>query len=123
MKEQHDFEISFFEGILKRNPRYVEVIEILGSLYTKKGMIDEGLRMDRKLVRLQPNNPTAHYNLGCSLALKSRQADAIRSLQKAVELGYNDSEWMQEDPDLASLHQHPQFQKLLQMLKKQSKQS
>ncbi len=123
MKEQHDFEIRFYEGILKHNPRYIDVIEILGGIYTKKGLIDDGLRMDRKLVRLQPDNPTAHYNLGCSLALKSRQADALRSLQKAVELGYSDSEWMREDPDLASLQQHPQFQKILQALKQRSDRS
>ena len=47
--------------------------------------------MDRKFVRLAPINPTAHYNLACSLALKKRKADAVRALPRsAVELGYRD---------------------------------
>lgn len=116
----HEFEIGFFESVLKNDPRYTEVIEILGGLYTKHGRIADGLRMDRKLVRLLPTNATAHYNLACSLALAKRKADALRSLKQAVELGYRDFDWMQQDPDLESLKRHPDFIALLQQLKPQS---
>lgn len=116
----HEFEIGFFESVLKNDPRYTEVIEILGGLYTKHGRIADGLRMDRKLVRLLPTNATAHYNLACSLALVKRKADALRSLKQAVELGYRDFDWMQQDPDLESLKRHPDFIALLEQLKPQS---
>ena len=115
-----EFEIQFFESVLKRDARYTEVIEILGGLYTKQGRINDGLRMDRKLVRLLPANPTAHYNLACSLALVKRKADALRSLRQAVELGYRDFDWMQQDPDLDGLKNHPDFRALLDQLKPQS---
>ena len=108
-KPDHQFEIKFFEGILKHNPDYPEVIELLGGLYTKEGRVDEGLRMDRKMVRLAPDNPIAHYNLACSLALKRRKADAVRALRRAVEFGYTDLKWLREDPDLASLRSYPAF--------------
>ncbi len=109
---RHAFEIQFFESILRRNPRDSDVIEILGGLYTKEGRVDEGLRMDRKLVRLKPDNATAHYNLACSLALKKRRAEAMRSLERAVELGYKDLDWMLQDPDLDALKKHPAFRAL-----------
>jgi len=109
---RHAFEIQFFESILKKNPSDSDVIEILGGLYTKEGRIDEGLRMDRKLVRLKPDNATAHYNLACSLALKKRRAEAMRALERAVELGYKDVDWMLQDPDLDSLKRHPAFKAL-----------
>ncbi|HYD84655.1 MAG TPA: hypothetical protein VEA63_11395 [Opitutus sp.] len=115
-----EFEIKFFESVLKRDARYTEVIEILGGLYTKQGRIADGLRMDRKLVRLLPANPTAHYNLACSLALVKRKSDALRSLRQAVELGYRDFDWMQQDPDLEGLKNHPEFRALLDQLKPQS---
>lgn len=117
IKSDYEFEMNFFEGVLSRDPKNIEVIEILGGLYTKKGRIDDGLRMDRKLVRLQPSNPHAHYNLGCSLALKRRKADAIRALTKAVELGYDDYEWMRDDPDLSGLQSNPRFVELLEKIK------
>jgi tetratricopeptide (TPR) repeat protein len=116
----HEFEMGFFESVLKRDPRYTDVIEILGGLYTKHGRVADGLRMDRKLVRLLPRNATAHYNLACSLALMKRKADALKSLRQAVELGYRDFDWMQQDPDLEGLKHDPGFQALLHQLKPQS---
>jgi tetratricopeptide (TPR) repeat protein len=119
-KEDPAFEISFYESILRRDSRYTEVIELLGGLYTKTGRIADGLKMDRKLVRLLPKNATAHYNLACSLALCKRKTDAVKSLQRAVDLGYDDLDWMTQDPDLDVLKDLPTFQKLMEQLKPQS---
>jgi len=111
------FETSFFESVLRRDRSYTDVIEILGGLYTKQGRIADGLKMDRRLVRLQPKNSTAHYNLACSLALMKRKPDALRELKLAVDLGYNDYAWMAKDPDLIALREHPEFQRLLSLIK------
>jgi Flp pilus assembly protein TadD len=116
-KSDPEFEIRFFESVHRRDPPYTDVVEILGGLYTKTGRIADGLRMDRKLVRLEPANATAHYNLACSLALTKRKAAAIRELEQAISLGYNDADWMQQDPDLEELKKSPAFQKLLGKLK------
>ena len=86
-KEDPAFDIGFYESILRREPRYSDVIEILGGLYTKVGRIADGLRMDRRLVKLEPKNATAHYNLACSLALSKRRADALRSLRARGAMG------------------------------------
>ncbi len=117
MRGKNSFEINFFEGIHKRCPQYTEVVEILGGLYTRQGRVDEGLKMDRKLVRLVPHNPTAHYNLACSLALKRRRRDAIESLNRAIELGYDDVDWLLNDPDLDSIRNSAGFKKLVAGLK------
>jgi tetratricopeptide (TPR) repeat protein len=116
-KRDLDFETRFYESVLRRDRSYVDVIELLGGLYTKQGRVAEGLKMDRRLVRLQPRNATAHYNLACSLVLSKRKPDALRSLHRAIELGYTDLEWMQQDPDLESLKGDPEFERLLLQLK------
>ena len=118
-KRDLEFETRFYESVLRRDRSYVDVIELLGGLYTKQGRVAEGLKMDRRLVRLQPRNATAHYNLACSLALSKRRADALRSLHRAIELGYTDLEWMQQDPDLEGLKGDPEFERLLLRLKAQ----
>ena len=84
------FEIAFFESVLRRDPASTDVVELLGGLYTRVGRIADGLKMDRRLVKLQPANATAHYNLACSLALTRRRVAALRSLREAVNLGYRD---------------------------------
>ncbi len=113
------FETQFFEAVHKRDPKFTEVIEILGGLYTRQGRIADGLKMDRKLVRLKPQNATAHYNLACSLALSRRRSAALHSLERAVALGYRDYDWMRKDPDLDSLKSDPSFQGILARLQPQ----
>jgi predicted Zn-dependent protease len=119
-KDDPAFDIAFFESVLKREPGYEDVIELLGGLYTKTGRIADGLKMDRKLVKLQPDNATARYNLACSLALSKRKADALRALLEAVHLGYTDYDWMSQDPDLESLKNAREFKALLAQLKPHS---
>ena len=116
-KEDNSFDISFYESILRRDPSYAEVVEILGGLYTKAGRIADGLKMYRKLVRLQPDNATARYNLACSLALSKRPGEALTILAQAIALGYDDAEWMANDPDLVALHKRPEFQTMIELVR------
>ena len=111
------FQIDFYEKILQKNPQYVDVIELLASLYTQEGRIDDGLKMDRRLVRLIPENPSAHYNLACSLALKGRKADAVKELNLALDLGYDDFKWLKGDPDLKCLYGYEPFNAILERIK------
>ena len=118
-RTDHEFDIRFYESVLRRLSTYTEVIEILGGLYTKQGRIADGLRMDRKLVRILPDNATAHYNLACSLALLQRTPAAMRSLRRAIDLGYSDVDWMLQDPDLDDLKNHPEFESLVAAVRAQ----
>lgn len=116
-EDNPQFEIQFFESVLKRVPDYVDVIEILGCLYTDVGQIDDGLRMDQMIVKIKPNDSTAHYNLACSLALKGQTTKSLASLEKSIELGYNDLEWLLQDDDIISLRSHEKFKKIINQLK------
>ncbi len=115
-KTDPEWEIGFFESIYRRDPHYEDVVAILGGLYTRTGRIADGLKMDRRMVRICPRDATAHYNLACSLALSERYRDALKSLHQAVELGYADYDWMENDPDLNCLHDYPEFSDLVQTM-------
>jgi len=110
---QLDFDIEFFERILARKVDSIEVLRILAELVSKKGDLARAVDYDRRLVELQPEDFLARYNLACSLARAGRLEEAIDALSRAVLLGYDDLDHMESDPDLESLHTHPDFQALL----------
>lgn len=112
-KDSFGFEIAFCESILRHDADNIDAIELLAGYYTKVGRIDDGLALDQKLVQLDPENATAHYNLACSLALTERKAEAVERLRTAVGKGYDDFRWMLKDPDLKGLQGYPPFQLLL----------
>lgn len=113
MAEDNSFEIQFLENVLQRNRTDPVILEALANLYTKVGRVDDGLRLDRKRARIEPKNPVAHYNLACSLALKNKRTEAFKALRLALELGFDDFDWMWKDPDLKSLRSNKRFRELL----------
>lgn len=111
--EQDAFDINFFENVLKRDPKNPEVLEFLGSLYSKYDMAQQTLRIDRRLTRISPTDPRIHYNLACSLCLLGRKREAVVALSRAIDLGYNDMAWLLQDPDLLPIKNYPGFQELV----------
>ncbi len=112
--ELPDFEFTFFEGLVKRDPRYVEALIPLAELYTKMGLYEKGLEIDRRLAELKKDDAVIHYNLACSYALVNQPKQAFKALTRAIRLGYRDFEYMKRDRDLVKLHAHPEFQRLTQ---------
>jgi tetratricopeptide (TPR) repeat protein len=113
-----DFEIDFFEEVLSKDPDHVSALISLGELYTAAGRFQEGLEVDLKLVGVFPFEPVIHYNLACSYSLLDRKEEALEALRKAVNLGYDDFETLQNDRDLENIRDHPKFLELLLSVKK-----
>ena len=107
-----DFEFNFYKSLYKKLPNDKRLLSILAEMYTRNGAIDKGLELDRKLVKIDASNSTAHYNLACSLSLKENFQDAIEALRKSISLGYCDFNWMFEDEDLSALRRTEYFEQL-----------
>jgi tetratricopeptide (TPR) repeat protein len=111
-----EFLARFFEVELGRRPGNLEALAELGHLYTRLGRYLEGLAVDRRLVVALPEDPTAHYNLACSLALTGDADGAFAALDQAIDLGYEDGALLADDPDLAPLRNDPRFAELEQRI-------
>lgn len=111
---------EFSLGILRteavRHPENFEALSEYANLLTRKGRYAEGLEVDLRLASLRPADPFVHYNLACSYALLGNQTAALEELGKAVELGYDDRDYLASDPDLKTLREHPRFRQILERL-------
>ncbi|HJN90280.1 MAG TPA: hypothetical protein QGG93_08095 [Verrucomicrobiota bacterium] len=115
-KRDLDVEISFLEGLTKRDPKYVEALQLLGDDYTKRDRFHDGLTVDEHLSRLLPEDSMVYYNLACSYSLTDRIDESITALNKAVRLGYNDPQWMDIDPDLSNVRTDPRYKRIRRQL-------
>jgi tetratricopeptide (TPR) repeat protein len=116
-----DFLAGFLEVEVERHPENVAALSELGHVYTRQGRHEHGLAIDRRLVRLAPENPTVHYNLACSLALLDQVAEALDALERAAGLGYDDPGFMLQDEDLSRLHDEERFRDLVRRLESRSR--
>lgn len=112
-KSQLDFDIGFFGRILERNGDFVDVLRCQGALLSRKGLHSLALAIDRRLAQLLPDDGVVRYNLACSLASSGQTVEAIEALRAALESGYDDFEYMDQDGDLDPLRKHPAYRALL----------
>ena len=107
-----DVKIGFMEGLIRRDPNYIDALQLLGDHYTQRGRFAEGLNVDERLARLEPQNPVVFYNLACSYSLSGEVELAAGALAQALQLGYRDFEWLVKDPDLKLLRTSAVFDEL-----------
>ena len=107
-----DIKIGFMEGVVKRDPGYVEALQILGDDYTRRGKFVSGLKVDEQLSQLRPADPLVQYNLACSYSLTGNFNQALAALERALNLGYRDFNWLSQDPDLSDLRMHPLYKNI-----------
>ena len=120
-KDDIEFEIDFFENILKITPNFIEALVALGDLYTKAGLWQKGLEIDIKLTQLRPHDAIVYYNLACSYALLNQTRPALSALSKAIDFGYNDFQHLRQDPDMENLLKDEQVRQFLAQVEKKRK--
>jgi tetratricopeptide (TPR) repeat protein len=107
-----DTKIEFMEGLVRRDPEYVDALQLLGDHYTQRGRYTDGLQVDERLARLEPDSPLVFYNLACSYSLTDQFDRTALALEKALQLGYNDFTWLARDPDLKKFRQQPAYREI-----------
>jgi len=100
---QLDFEISFFDSILRGAPDYVDVLRCQGELLSRKGFHRRALVIDRRLAELLPTDAVVQYNLACSLSRNALYDEALAALRTALVCGYDDFEYLDLDGDFDAL--------------------
>ena len=112
--------IEALENHLREVPEDARARILLGGMYSQEHRPDDAIRETQLAMTLRPNEATVLYNAACTFANLEKRAEAIEALRKAWEAGYKDAEWTRRDPDLASLHGDPEFEKLYPAPKEES---
>ena len=98
-------------GFQKRETRTLAATALL-----LHGDRDRCLEWLGRALAIDPEETTILYNAACTYSLLGEKDQALDLLEKAVRNGYGHKEWLENDPDFASLRDHPRFQALMQRL-------
>jgi len=93
----------------------------IGNGFLEEGKYERALQEYRKAIKAAPTNSTAWYNLACALSRLKRIREAVDALKKAVEVGFDDIDWLKKDPDLDNLRDDPRYRAFVKSLKKTTK--
>jgi len=111
-----DEAIGAFEQALRVDPSNATVRANLERARKNKATVQEQearIAEARKQVEARPKDPRAAYSLARVYASLDRKEPAFEWLARAVALGFEDLEFVRNDPVLATLRTDPRFQQLL----------
>lgn len=67
-------------------PQAARVFNACGSALLKKDAREESIKMFRRCIKIAPEYPKAHYNLGLAYCLNASYAEAKQSLEESLRL-------------------------------------
>jgi non-specific serine/threonine protein kinase len=105
-------EMAVYEEALKKTPEDARVRVLLAGNYALLGRFDDAKRETDMAMALRPDDAMILYNSACAYCAMNNAKDAMHALRKAWESGYRNATWTRQDPDLALLHDDPEFDRL-----------
>jgi serine/threonine protein kinase/tetratricopeptide (TPR) repeat protein len=100
------------ENHLKQVPEDARARILLATDYAELNRVDDSLKELQLALTLRANEASILYNAACTYAMLNRKKEALDTLRSAWEAGFKDSTWARRDPDLAILHDDPEFQRM-----------
>ena len=104
---------ALFEQVLQKDPKRAEAYNGVGVTWYARGDLDEALAWYKRSLEADPRFGDAFYNMACIYALQSQKELAFRYLRLAALNHYSEREAMENDPDLVSLRDDPQWREIL----------
>jgi serine/threonine protein kinase/Flp pilus assembly protein TadD len=99
---------------LELHPDDARAVYFGGACLCQLGEREQGLQWAERALGMDPEEPQVLYNVACIYALEGETEKAIDCLENSVTHGWGQKEWMEHDPDLASLRDHPRFRALME---------
>jgi serine/threonine protein kinase/Flp pilus assembly protein TadD len=104
--------VTALENHLKQVPEDARARILLGTDYAELGREEDALKELNLAVTLRAGEASILYNAACLYATLKRKSEAMDCLKKAWEAGFRDASHARRDPDLALLHDDPEFDRM-----------
>src|ERR1700751_2124647 len=104
--------MAALENHLKQVPEDARARILLGAYCAILGRVEGALRELNLAITLRANEASILYNAACAYCRLERKPEALDTLRKAWEAGFQDAVWARRDPELALLHGDPEFERL-----------
>lgn len=104
--------VAAFENHLKQVPEDARARILVGGYYAELERVEDAMRETTMAMTLRANEASILYNAACIYCLLKKKPEAMDALRKAWEAGFKDATWARRDPDMALLHDDPEFDRL-----------
>jgi TolB-like protein/Flp pilus assembly protein TadD len=115
-EKQYRRALQVAEKHMELNPDDPRAATMRAVSLCRLGQPEEGLHWAEQALAIDPEDAGVRYNVACLYALEGEADKAIDCLEDAIDVGFGNKGWIEQDPDLSSIRDHPRFQGLIERL-------
>jgi tetratricopeptide (TPR) repeat protein len=112
-KHQYEQAVQDYSRAIGLNPKFDKAYVNRGNAYWHLGKYEVSFADYQTAIKLNPADPNAYYNLACRYALRKNDTEACAWLQKAVEKGFRQWEFIKKDGDLDAIRSSSCYRKIM----------
>lgn len=105
--------LPVIERHIELNPDDARALTMGAVAFSRLGAPGRGLDWAERALAADPEDASVCYNVACLYALERRPERAIELLECALQAGFAHRDWIERDPDLASVRETPRYRELL----------
>jgi adenylate cyclase len=112
--------LRVIERHLELYPEDPRALYLGGMALLKTGNSNKALDWTRRALTMDPDDTLVLYNVACNLVVMGETEECLDCLEKAIFAGGGSTkEWMDHDPTLDPLRDHPRFLKIVKQFEEQ----
>jgi adenylate cyclase len=91
------------------NPDDARGLYLLAQCHVELGEGEKGLEWGRRARALGPEDPYVLYGVTCLFTRLGEVDEGVDHFEQAVRAGFRNRAWIEMDPDLDPIRDHPRF--------------
>jgi len=108
--------LKLADAHLELNPDDARAWYLRAAALMRLSQSEQAMERAQRASTIDPEDTAVLYNVGCVYALAGSTEEALDHLDKAIQNGFEQREWVENDSDWDSLRGEPRFQALMQKL-------
>jgi tetratricopeptide (TPR) repeat protein len=118
LKLQHEGKLKeakrLYREVIKIDQNNVQAFNNLGVIHMSQKRYKWAIKRFNDAINVKHNYPDAYYNLACLYAQKNDAAQSLLYLKNAIRYNQEVRHWAENDGDLQTMTDLPEFKKLLE---------
>lgn len=104
------------ERHLEMNPDDVRAIYLGAEAHLKLDDEEQAMDWVKRVLAKERDDPYTVYGIACIYSQVGETEEGMYYLERAVQSGFHHKEWLENDPDLDPLRDHPRYAALIERL-------
>jgi tetratricopeptide (TPR) repeat protein len=113
-QEMYRKSVRLIDERMELNPDDARAVQIGAGAAANLGDSAKALDYAQRALKINPDDPLLLYNIACMYAQLGNPDESLNALEKAVDKGYGQRDWVEHDTDLDSLREIPRFKRIVE---------